>query len=86
MYGIRMQVVNIKKTLKNTQQQDMEEQMVTDSKDISQSAPEKPIKKTSKTKGYIDLFRSLRNNLSILRIVRVGVSSVVVPTSLLCLK
>ena len=40
------QVQNIKKTLKTTQQCDMDEQMVTES-----SAAEKPAKKSSKTKG-----------------------------------
>ena len=50
-----MQVANIKKTLKSTQQQDVEEQMVTDSRDIS-SQPEKPTKKSSKAKGLFHLF------------------------------
>lgn len=45
------QVTNIKKTLKSTQQQDMEEQMVTDSRGDLPSGSDKPVKKTSKTKG-----------------------------------
>lgn len=44
-----LQVANIKKTLKSTQQTDSEEQMVTDSRDIAMSS-DKP-KKGSKTKG-----------------------------------
>ena len=44
------QVANIKKTLKSSQQQDVDEQMVTDSRDIN-TQPEKPAKKSSKTKG-----------------------------------
>ncbi len=44
------QVASIKKTLKTTQQQDVEEQMVTDSRDVVVQ-PEKPTKKASKTKG-----------------------------------
>ena len=47
---LNLQVANIKKTLKSSQQQDVEEQMVTDSRDIS-TQPEKPTKKSSKTKG-----------------------------------
>ncbi|XP_074654528.1 COP9 signalosome complex subunit 7b-like isoform X2 [Tubulanus polymorphus] len=45
---IDSEVQNIKKTLKTTQQQDVEEQMVTDS---SVSTGDKAVKKTSKTKG-----------------------------------
>lgn len=48
-HQIEQEVVNIKKTLKNTQQQDSEEQMVTDSQ-VSMSC-DKPSKKSSKTKG-----------------------------------
>ena len=43
-------VANIKKTLKSTQQQDMDEQMVADSREMP-SQPEKPNKKCAKTKG-----------------------------------
>lgn len=45
-----MEVMNIKKTLKNTQQQDTDEQMVTDSRDVA-TASDKPAKKSNKTKG-----------------------------------
>lgn len=45
---IDQEVTNIKKTLKNTQQQDTDEQMVTDSRDV---ASDKPTKKSNKTKG-----------------------------------
>lgn len=44
---IEQEVANIKKTLKSTQQAESEEQMVTDSRDISSDKP----KKGSKTKG-----------------------------------
>lgn len=44
------EVANIKKTIKTTQQQDMDEQMVTESRDLP-STSDKPAKKTSKTKG-----------------------------------
>ncbi len=47
---VHFQVASIKKTLKTTQQQDVEEQMVTDSRDVVVQ-PEKPTKKASKTKG-----------------------------------
>jgi COP9 signalosome complex subunit 7 len=47
---IETEVSNIKKTLKTSQQQEVEEQMVTDSRDMS-SSQEKPTKKSSKTKG-----------------------------------
>lgn len=47
---IETEVTNIKKTLKSTQQPDMEEQMVTDSRETPQPS-EKPTKKPSKTKG-----------------------------------
>lgn len=43
-------VANIKKTLKSSQQTDIEEQMVTDSRELP-SQTDKPSKKTSKTKG-----------------------------------
>ena len=45
-----LQVQNIKKTIKSSQQQDVEESMVTDSRDVP-AQPEKPVKKVSKTKG-----------------------------------
>ncbi|KAK3103747.1 hypothetical protein FSP39_021585 [Pinctada imbricata] len=47
---IEQEVHNIKKTLKSTQQQDTDEQMVTDSRDVAMSS-DKPAKKASKTKG-----------------------------------
>ncbi|XP_041377613.1 COP9 signalosome complex subunit 7b-like [Gigantopelta aegis] len=46
---IETEVANIKKTLKSTQQQDVDEQMVTDSSMATQS--DKPTKKATKTKG-----------------------------------
>jgi hypothetical protein len=56
------QVTNIKKTLKNTPPQaDIDEQMVTDSREISLQ-PEKPSKKSSKTKGLVSIvFRPLES-------------------------
>lgn len=47
---IETEVNNIKKTLKTSQQQDAEEQMVTDSREMA-SGSDKPPKKSSKTKG-----------------------------------
>lgn len=47
-HQIEQEVTNIKKTLKSTSQQEAEEQMVTDSRD---TAADKPVKKSSKTKG-----------------------------------
>ncbi|XP_064598951.1 COP9 signalosome complex subunit 7b-like [Liolophura sinensis] len=44
------EVSNIKKTLKSTQQQDIDEHMAVDSREMP-SQPEKATKKTSKTKG-----------------------------------
>ncbi|KAL5013385.1 hypothetical protein ScPMuIL_007655 [Solemya velum] len=46
----RVLITNIKKTLKSTQQQGNDEQMVTDSREIPAQS-DKPSKKSSKTKG-----------------------------------
>lgn len=48
------QITNIKKTLKSTQQQGNDEQMVTDSREIPAQS-DKPSKKSSKTKGWVQL-------------------------------
>jgi len=47
---VEQEVTNIKKTLKSSQQPDIEEQMVTDSRDAPAQS-DKPVKKSSKTKG-----------------------------------
>lgn len=45
------EVTNIKKTLKSTQQQDIEEQMVTEQRELASQSDKAPVKKASKTRG-----------------------------------